>query len=278
MAEAELEQMPAVVARRRNTARIVALVLLGVVTLALLALWLARKPIATNVIDRELARRGVPARYAVKRIGLRTQRIEGVSIGDPRAPDLTADWVEVDLVPTFGTPEVREVRAGGVRVRGRLENGALKLGAVDRLLPGPTGKTFSLPKLRVGLSDAQLALATPSGNLALRIDGRGSLASGFDGRYALAAPALSAGGCRIAGLDLSGTVRTSGGRPRLAGPLAAFGVTCKDALARAVAGTVDVTFEPGMDGWRGLASLATGGARVQAWQAAGLRGQIDFAG
>ena len=96
------------------------------------------------MIDRELARRGVPARYEVKRIGLRTQRFEGLSIGDPRAPDLTADWVEVDLRPTFGAPEVRAIRAHGVRLRGQLVGGRLRLGAVDRLLPAPSGQPFRL--------------------------------------------------------------------------------------------------------------------------------------
>ena len=145
MAEEAVQEEPAASLRPRSRrARAALLVLLGVIGLMLVALWLARKPIATNFIDRELERKGVPARYEVKRIGFRTQRLEGVSIGDPSNPDLIADWVEIDLRPTLGTPEVREVRAGGVRLRGRLVNGALRLGAIDRLLPGPTAKAFRL--------------------------------------------------------------------------------------------------------------------------------------
>jgi translocation and assembly module TamB len=97
MAEAELPDVP--VERKARRVLAVLLALLGIVSLLLLSLWLARKPIATDLIDRELARRGVPARYEVKRIGFRTQRLEGLSIGDPRNPDLTAEWVEVDLRP-----------------------------------------------------------------------------------------------------------------------------------------------------------------------------------
>ena len=119
MAEVETEAL----VPRRSHRRSIAVALLLIVGVLLLGLWLARKPIASNVIDRELARRGVPARYEVKRIGFRTQRLEGLSIGDPRSPDLTAEWVEVDLRPTFGAPEVRAIRAHGVRLRGRLVGG-----------------------------------------------------------------------------------------------------------------------------------------------------------
>src|SRR5690349_1122176 len=219
MAEADLDEPVAVARRRRG--RLVLLVLLGVALLALLALWLGRKPIATDLIDRELARRGVPARYDVKRIGFRTQRPEGVSIGDPRAPDLTADWVEVDLTPTFGTPEVREIRAGGVRLHGRLADGRLRLGAVDKLLPAPSGAPFRLPDLRIGLDDARLALDTPGGRLNLRVDGRGNLANSFAGRYAAMAPMLKLGGCTVNGLALQGSVTTRAAEPRFAGPATA---------------------------------------------------------
>jgi hypothetical protein len=88
MADSGAQEM---VRRRRGRAALVAL--FGIVLLLLAALWLARKPIATDLIDRELARRGVPARYEVKRMGFRTQRLEGLVIGDPRAPDLTAEWI-----------------------------------------------------------------------------------------------------------------------------------------------------------------------------------------
>lgn len=276
MAEADLDEPVAVVRRRRG--RLVLLVLLGIALLALLAVWLGRKPIATDLIDRELARRGVPARYEVKRIGFRTQRLEGVSIGDPRSPDLVADWVEVDLRPTFGTPEVREIRAGGVRLHGRLVNGRLRLGAVDKLLPAPTGQPFRLPDLPVGLSDARLALDTPGGPLNLRIDGRGNLANAFVGRYAATAPALELGGCTVSGLRLAGSITTHAARPNFTGPAKAEQLACGDTRLAALAATFDATLQPGLDGWRGQAKLASGAVQAAGWSAASARGQVDFAG
>jgi translocation and assembly module TamB len=262
----------------RRRLRIVLIALLALVAAVLLALWLARRPIATNVIDRELARRGVPARYEVKRIGFRTQRIEGLSIGDPRAPDLTAEWVEVDLRPTLGAPEVRAVRAGGVRLRARIDGGRVRLGAVERLLPKPTGAPFRLPDLPVELADARIALATPAGPVQVRLDGRGNLANGFAGRYLARAPALDLGGCTVTSLRTAGRVTTAAARPRFAGPLAAEGLGCTNAGFAALSGSLDATLEPGLDGWRGQAGLASEAARVADWRAEGARGQIDFAG
>jgi len=277
MAEVEDQEQPAETVKRRR-GRAILLVLLAIVALMLLALWLARKPIASDLIDRELARRGVPARYEVKRIGLRTQRLEGLRIGDPRSPDLTAEWVEVDLRPTFGAPQIRAIRAGGVRLRGRLVNGQLRLGAIEKLLPKPTGAPFRLPDLPVALADARLILATPAGDLTLRLDGRGNLANGFAGRYVAVASKLTVSGCDLTATRMQGRVTTRSGRPRFAGPLSAQGLDCGDTDVTRLSGTLDATLEPGLDGWRGETRLASGGVQVAGWSASGARGQVDFAG
>lgn len=272
------EVEPKAAVRPRSRAAAVAGALVLFLALALLGLWLARKPIAANVIDRELARRGVSARYEVKRIGLRTQRLEGLSIGDPRAPDLIARWVEVDLQPTVGAPEVRAIRAGGVRLRGRFEGGRLRLGAVERLLPRPSGTPFRLPDLVVALADARLALATPAGAVQLRVDGTGNLANGFAGRYLARANGLDLGGCGVLQLRAAGRVSVSAARPRFAGPLAAEGLTCARAEVAQLSGGVDATLEPALNGWRGSANLASGAARVADWRADSTRAQLDFSG
>jgi translocation and assembly module TamB len=92
-----VDEEAGVKARRRPVKRLTALALLVVILLALLVAWSQRRPIASDFIDRELARRHVRATYEVKRIGFRTQRLENLVIGDPRNPDLTARWVEVQL-------------------------------------------------------------------------------------------------------------------------------------------------------------------------------------
>jgi hypothetical protein len=83
--------------RPRRRGRIVAGVLLALLGSASVLLWSQRTPIARGYVDDALAARNVPARYNITRLGLRSQRLERVRIGDPAAPDLTADWAELSL-------------------------------------------------------------------------------------------------------------------------------------------------------------------------------------
>ena len=66
------------------------LVFLVLILIAVAAVWVARKPIANNVVASELKKRGVRASYDLDRIGLRTQQVSNLVIGDPANPDLTA--------------------------------------------------------------------------------------------------------------------------------------------------------------------------------------------
>src|SRR3546814_7477694 len=87
----ETQRRPAGRRRGRGLALGVALTALGVG-----ALWWQRAPLATQLIDRELARRGVPASYAIERLSTGGATLAGVVIGDPAAPDLVASRVQVE--------------------------------------------------------------------------------------------------------------------------------------------------------------------------------------
>ncbi|MGO7251673.1 hypothetical protein ACCS63_35660, partial [Rhizobium brockwellii] len=89
-----------------------------------------RKPLAGQVLDRELAKRGVPARYKISDLGFGRQRLTDVVLGDPRRPDLVADWLETRTRMTLSGPVVTGVRAGRVRLRGRLIDGRISLGTL----------------------------------------------------------------------------------------------------------------------------------------------------
>lgn len=103
-------------------------------------LWIERTPIANSYIEDALRARNVSASYRLTRIGFRSQRIEAIRIGDPDHPDLTADWAEIELAIGLAGVSVRAIDAAGVRLRGRLIDGKLSLGAIDRLLPAtPSG-------------------------------------------------------------------------------------------------------------------------------------------
>src|SRR3546814_11278150 len=78
--------------------------------------------------------------YDIAEIGLRTQRLENLTLGNPEQPDLSADWVEVDISAMGFTPRVTVVRAGGVRLRGRIVDGKLLLGELDKFRDPEIGR------------------------------------------------------------------------------------------------------------------------------------------
>ena len=173
--------------------------LAAVAILPLLAVgiaWSQRQPIAKSMIDDELAARGVPASYEIVRIGTKRQRLENIVIGNPANPDLTAEWAELDTALGMSGASVKAVRAGGMRLRGKVVKDAVSFGAVDRLLPKPTGEPFTLPDLDVVISDGQLALQTPWGAVGVFAAGKGNLARAFTGKVAVAGPAFSGGGIK----------------------------------------------------------------------------------
>ncbi len=124
------------VGRRRPRGVLVLCALLFLILVALASAWIERRDIATHFIDQEFVRRGVPARYKVAQIGPRTQRLEDVVIGDPARPDLTADWIEVETAIGLGGPSVQLIRARGVKIYGRIENGQLRLGENRQIAAG----------------------------------------------------------------------------------------------------------------------------------------------
>lgn len=188
-------------------------------------LWLAREPIADNFIAKELAARGVQASYEISRIGPRRQRIANLVIGDPRNPDLTVKFLELDLGWGLSGPYIDRVQASGVRLRGRVENGALSLGQLNRLLEGGEGKP-ELPAWTAVIEDAEAEIATDFGKIIVGLDGRGPLTSGFSGKLNLASDAVDLDDCRIGRIRAPLDVGTEQGRLVLEGPAVARSIRC----------------------------------------------------
>jgi len=262
--------------RKRRVARAIGLLLL----LALIILWTQRKPIADNFVADALEQRGVAARYEIAKIGFRTQRLEKISIGDPARPDLTADWAEILIAIRAGGPTVTGVRAGGVRLRGRLVDGTVSFGAVDRLLPEPSGQPFALPDLELDLTDARMRLDMPNGPVGLKLEGRGNLTGGFRGKLAAVAPKLTVGDCAMTGatawLDLSVTNKA----PRVAGPVRSTNFSCPAAgLALAAPqAKVDAVLNEALNRWKGSMRLALSRAAMGANRLDEVDGTIGFDG
>src|SRR3546814_13726175 len=57
-------------------------IILLVLLLVVLAVWTQRTPIADNLIRREVVKRNISARYDIAEIGLRTQRLENLTLGN----------------------------------------------------------------------------------------------------------------------------------------------------------------------------------------------------
>ncbi|MDB5669567.1 MAG: hypothetical protein JWO25_526 [Alphaproteobacteria bacterium] len=266
-----------VVGRRRGL-RPVLLALPSILLLALIGLWTQRTPIAQGYVDRELARRGVHGRYRIERIGLRTERVRDLVIGDSARPDLTARLVDIELAWSLAGPRVILVTARGVRMRGRIVGGKLDLGEVNRLLPAPGGGPFRLPDQVVDVADAGISLETPAGRLALGVEGKGKVSDGLRGRIALAARSLSSGSCRLANVHGNWTVAVDRLRPRLVGPTNLEQLDCGSIEAGRSRLELDALLEPALDGWAGSAGLRAESVNASGNRARLVSGMLSFAG
>jgi hypothetical protein len=240
-------------------------------------LWSERTPIAASYIDAMLREKGVAARYRLAHIGVRSHRIENVVIGDPRAPDLVADWAEIELGFGLSGVHVRAIDAGGLRLKGRFVDGKLSLGAIDRLLPEGQGDApFALPAISITARSARADIASPAGDVSLLLDGAGRLDDGFRGRVTLSAPRLATGDCVAEKLGAALQLSTANGAPRFVGPLRALSARCAGiSLTEGVVAT-DLRGSADLSQWRGTlkpvkGSVAAGDARVGR-----LGGQLAF--
>jgi hypothetical protein len=263
----------------RRSRRRLALAAALLLSAGLGTVWTLRQPIVTRFVDRELDRRGVPARYRIKDLGLGHQRLTDVVIGDPRNPDVTADWIETRTGIGVHGLYLVGVKAGHVRLNARLVDGRVSLGAIDRLLPPPSGKPFALPALTVAVEEARVRLTTPAGPALLRIAGQGRLNDGFHGTIAAHAPRLAAGGCRIVAARAAVQVRITAARPRIDGPVTADRLDCDDGLiVTAPRARIDATLAAALDRWQGRARVATGAASRGTIAATAATATLDIAG
>jgi len=206
---------------------VIAVVGMVILVLAIAAIWIERRPIATHYLAREFERRGVQASYHLDRVGLRTQEVSNLVIGDPRRPDVIARHAIVQMrVKWNGSFELYRIVARGVRLRGRLVNGKVSWGQIDKLLPPPSNKPFALPDFVLDVADSSISLATPFGPVGVAIQGNGKLSGGFRGRAAVASPRLIPGRCEAINLHANVAVAVVGRRPGIDGPVALDRFTC----------------------------------------------------
>jgi translocation and assembly module TamB len=276
MAEQE-DQSPTV---RRFTKRRIfgAVFLLSLILLAIA--WMQRFRLADDLIRDQLQSQGVRATYQIDEIGLRTERLKNVVLGDPANPDLTAKLVEVDVALGLGTPTIRAVRASGVRLRGRIINGTLSFGELDKFRDPLSKEPFALPDFSLALNDAILSLETPWGGVGASLQGSGHLRDGFSGNLVVRAPQLASADCSADLLGYDGSVRISGGQPTLQGPLTAAALKCPGqgvALAGAALNG-KIKLSERFDNWDGDVSFAINNARLSGQQFSAVQGKLSVFG
>jgi translocation and assembly module TamB len=212
-----------VVRRGTRWGRVASVVALGFLVLLLIAVavvWTERRTIATHYLKSEFERRGVTASYHLDRVGLRTQEVNNLVIGDPKRPDLTARFAHIETRLSWnGSFEVYRIVARGVRLRGRLIHGRVSWGQIDRLLPPPSNKPFALPEFVLDIKDSTISLATPFGPLGFAVEGNGKLSGGFAGRAAVVSPQLVPGRCAATNLRANVAVAVIARRPQIEGPV-----------------------------------------------------------
>ncbi|WP_342029208.1 YdbH domain-containing protein [Sphingomonas sp. CFBP 13720] len=264
--------------RRRTFARVLLVVVLIVLALAAL-LWTQRRTIADGFVRRELERRGVQARYRVAQIGLGRQRLVDVVLGDPRAPDLVADWIDVDTDIGLNGASVTGARAGQVRLNATLRpDGTVSFGQIDKLLPPPSGKPFTLPDLNVAVNDGRIRLTTPYGVVGMKLAGRGKLSDGFTGQLAAVAPRLAWNGCAVDGTMAALSVRIVRGQASVTGPVRAQRAGCGAVQVARPATTLDLMLGDRFDRWRGQAAVTLAAITAPTTRVADVTGRIGFDG
>src|SRR5690348_3972576 len=174
------EPAPVAVVRRAPLwARIASILAIGILVLlfaGIAIVWIQRRPIATHYLKSEFERRGVQASYHLDRVGLRTQEVSNLVIGDPKRPDLIARHAIVQMrVKWNGGFEVYRIVARGVRLRGRMVNGKVSWGQIDKMMPPPSNKPFALPDFVLDVADSSIALSTPFGPVGVALQGNGKL-------------------------------------------------------------------------------------------------------
>jgi len=206
--------------RWRRIAMFGALGLVAIVLIAIAVLWTERRSLATQYLQSAFEDRGVQASYHLDRVGFRTQQVSNLVIGDPRRPDVTARVAQIQMrVKWNGSFEVYRIVARGVRLRGRMINGKVSWGQIDKLLPPPSGKPFQLPNFVLDVADSSISLATPFGPIGVALEGNGKLSGGFKGRAAVVSPQLIPGRCAATNLRAYVAVAVVARRPGVDGPI-----------------------------------------------------------
>ena len=265
---------------RLSRSRLIGGILLVLILLGLIALWVSRTTLADNAIRSQLEQRNVTATYEIEDIGLRRQVIRNLVIGDPDRPDLTAELVEVGNSLNLGGVGINWVRASGVKLFGRLQDGKLSFGELDKFVDPKDDSPLALPDMWLGLSDAKLRIDSEYGAIGLVLSGAGELHDGFSGEIAAISRNLDAGGCGLEKPTFFGKVAIRGKKPHLEGPLRLPSLWCNNLElgAKDLAAQVSVDLGEDLTSWTGTIGLTGGPVRYADFASQNIKASLGLTG
>ncbi|ABS63783.1 hypothetical protein Plav_2169 [Parvibaculum lavamentivorans DS-1] len=160
------------------------LMLLALAGAAAVYVWIERASLAEKVIGRVLAARGIaPVSFSVGFIGFRSISLYDIVVGEPEDPDAEADSITIAYAPgELLSGSVRSIEVGELKLRAKVADGELSLGALDPLLAGEGGGgAFEVPPAQIenilGRLETSAGTFLLSGALDIRPEGEGLLAS-----------------------------------------------------------------------------------------------------
>jgi hypothetical protein len=241
----------------------------GFLALVLGLAWFNRDSLADRLIAGQLEGLGLPATYEIERIGADRQVLRNVVIGDPRAPDMTIERVEVSGV----LDRITLVRP---RLYGSYRNGKPSFGSLDKVLFTGGKEPFRLPDLDIALVDGRARIDSDFGVAGVKLDGEGPLRGGFRGTLAAILSKAEGAGCRAERATIYGKLSVSAEKPRFEGPLRLGALACPErGLTLGSASLLlDATADPHLDGGEIRAGLKGGPVALGVNRLAGLGGTL----
>lgn len=266
--------------RGRFRVRLFLSLIAAIVIFGLIIGWFSRISIADDLIQSQLAAMNVDADYEIEDVGFSKQVIRNLVIGDPENPDLVAELVEVGNNLTASGPGINWVRAKGVKLYGRLENGRLSFGELDKFTDPDDDSPLALPEIWLTLEEGQAQIDTDYGMIGVSLSGDGHLHHSFKGELAAISKQLKFGDCVFGGPSYFGEIAISSRKPTLEGPLRLSQMRC-GALGLAgedLAAEIDVTLGENFTDWKGDVGLVGGPIRYVSYAAQEIKASFDFIG
>lgn len=262
---------------RKRTAIYIVLFLLLV---AFLVIWFGRISIAENLVETELAKLDVEASYEIADIGFNKQTIRNLVLGDPENPDLTAELVEIGNSITSSGPGLSWINAKNVRLYGRLVDGKLSFGELDKFTDPEDDSPLRLPAIWLTVEGGKAQIVSEYGTLGIALNGTGHLLDGFEGEIAAISEQASINGCGLKKPTFFGEISISDKEPRFKGPLRLPSIKCPDVQfsAEDMAAQIDLTLGEKFGSWRGDVGLIGGPVKYTNYSAQELKTSFDVDG